>query len=91
MMPPSACPDAPLPSVVPSCVPRRGVGCAACHPVASRQFVRAVLQELLASMQARLAELNKDLFAPLRGDQSLQAPCPKQTEAQQYPEYRLST
>jgi hypothetical protein len=27
-------------------------------------------------MQARLAELNKDLFAPLRGDQSLQAPCP---------------
>ena len=41
-------------------------------PVASRQFVRAVLQELLASMQARLAELNKDLFAPLRGDQSLQ-------------------
>jgi hypothetical protein len=50
------------------------------------------LQGLLASMKSRLAELNLNLFAPLRGDQSVQATQPsalgRRASAARYTEAR---
>ncbi len=39
-------------------------------------YIYVYIQGLLASMKSRLAELNLNLFAPLRGDQSVQATQP---------------